>query len=182
MDQADGSVAAVGDDWRIRFERRLKHTVDAVWTAIIGPGRMSRWFDQTQMPDPLKVGAVIRFHHEAAAMDSAGRITALAAPRLIEWLWSGPLGPGNLIRWELQPEPDGCRLIMSLRLQDSTILARSMAGWHICLDRMEIMLDGGDEPGMPGWPTLFERYAAQVQAEGVKTAQLGAPPKPRTTP
>jgi uncharacterized protein YndB with AHSA1/START domain len=179
MDGRDGAVLKVDGEWEIRFERRLNHPADKVWAAITGPGQMSRWFDETHFPEPLEVGAVIRFHHAVINADSQGRITALDPPRLIEWLWSGLFGPANPIRWEITPEPQGCRLVMSQRMNDPALLGRSTAGWHVCLDRMQAILDGGDAgSNMDGWPALFERYSAALRAAGVTTPQLGAPPRP----
>ncbi|MDB5461471.1 MAG: hypothetical protein JWO72_3212 [Caulobacteraceae bacterium] len=182
MDGRDGVVLQVGGEWEIRFERRLEHPAEQVWAAITGPGQMSRWFDRTQMPDPLAAGTVIRFHHEAAGMDSEGHITALDPPRLIEWLWSGPSGAANPIRWVIRPESGGCRLVMSQRVKDPAMLARSAAGWHACLGRMQDVLDGGHGGGMEAWPVLFERYCAELRASGVTTPQLGAPPTPPPKP
>jgi uncharacterized protein YndB with AHSA1/START domain len=77
MDGREGALLKVDGDWEIRFERRLRHRPEQVWAAITGPGAMSRWFDETIMPDPLAVGASIRFTHSYAGMESHGEITAL---------------------------------------------------------------------------------------------------------
>src|SRR5579872_4392981 len=65
MDERDGALLKQGDNWEIRFERRLRHPPQTVWDTITAPGAMSRWFDETVMPDPLTVGATIRFIHNA---------------------------------------------------------------------------------------------------------------------
>lgn len=179
MDGREGVLLKVGDDWEIRFERRLRHSPERVWAAITGPGEMSRWFDETFMPDPLKVGATIRFVHTYVGMESHGEITALDPPRLIEWLWIGGFGPASRMRWEIEPEGDGCRLVMRQQVADPPVTARSMAGWHKCLDRMQAILDGGEEkPDFQAWLKLFEEtYKPKVLAAGLTVPQAGAPPR-----
>ncbi len=179
MDGREGAILKIDGDWVIRFERRLKHAPERVWRAITGPGEMSRWFDQTEMPQPLKVGAVIRFYHSVVDQWSEGLITDLDPPRVIEWLWSSGFGPTNPMRWDITPEPDGCRLVMRQTVGDEVIIARTTAGWHVCLDRMQAAIeDAPDSGGMDVWLPRFEIYKARLPGLGVTTPQAGAPPKP----
>jgi uncharacterized protein YndB with AHSA1/START domain len=144
---------------------------------------MSRWFDETHMPEPLAVGASIRFVHGQVGVESRGEITALDPPRLIEWLWIGGFGPASRMRWEIEPDGDGSRLVMRQQVADPPVAARSMAGWHKCLDRMQAILDGGEEPrDFEAWLKLFEEtYKPKVLAAGLTTPQVGAPePKTRS--
>jgi uncharacterized protein YndB with AHSA1/START domain len=177
MDGREGVLLKVDGDWEIRFERRLRHSPEQVWAAITAPGAMSRWFDETAMPNPLAVGAAIRFTHKAVGMESRGEITALDPPRLIEWLWIGGFGPASRMRWEIEPDGEGSRLIMRQQVADPPVTARSMAGWHKCLDRMQAMLDGGEEkPDFAAWLKLFEEtYKPKVLEAGLTAPQVGAP-------
>lgn len=179
MDGREGVLLKIGGEWEIRFERRLRHTPAKVWAAITAPGAMSRWFDETIMPDPLEVGAVIRFTHNAVGMESQGEITALEPERLIEWNWIGGFGPASRMRWEIEPDGEGSKLIMRQEVADPPVTARSMAGWHKCLDRMEAILDGREEkPDVEAWLRLFEEtYKPKVLAAGLTTPQAGAPPR-----
>jgi uncharacterized protein YndB with AHSA1/START domain len=177
MDGRQGVLLQVDGEWEIRFERRLRHPPQKVWAAITAPGAISRWFDETHMPDPLEVGATIRFTHSYVGMESHGEITALDPPHLIEWTWIGGFGPASRLRWEIQPDGDGSRLIMRQQVADPPVTARSMAGWHKCLDRMEAILDGGEETSdFEAWLKLFEEtYKPKVLAAGLTVAQVGAP-------
>jgi uncharacterized protein YndB with AHSA1/START domain len=181
MDARYGAILKHDDSWEIRFERRLAHPAQAVWDAITGPGRMSLWFDRTEFPVPLEIGGVIRFFHDAVGLESRGRITALDPPRLIEWMWSSNFTPDQLMSWRIEPEGEGCRLILRQRMGDVTLVGRTTAGWHVCLDRMAAVLDGrpaGDH--MTGWSPLFEHYKGVLKAMGVSEEQQGAPPKVAT--
>ena len=183
MDGRDGAILQIDGAYEILFERRLKHPPQKVWDAIAGPGQMSRWFDKTEMPDPLAEGAEIRFYHSFGDQWSTGKITRLEPGQRIEWLWTAGFGPATPISWEIIPEPEGCRLVMRQRLDDPAILGRTAAGWHVCLDRMQAAIEGTPDPGgMDYWLPLFERYKMDVAAAGITTPQLGAPPKPPTKP
>ena len=181
MDGREGELLKTDGGWTMRFERRLDPAPDKVWTAIVGPGAMSRWFDETHMPDPLEVGANIRFVHAQFGMESRGEITALDPPRLIEWLWVSDFGPASRMRWEIKADGGGSRLILSQAVSDPPVTSRTMAGWHKCLDRMEAVLEGGGEPGGKTWLDLFETvYKPKVLAAGLTVPQVGAP-EPKTT-
>jgi uncharacterized protein YndB with AHSA1/START domain len=177
MDGREGVLLKHGDTYEIRFERRLRHAPGKVWTAITAPGGMSRWFDETHMPDPLAVGATIRFVHSHLGTESQGEITALDPPRLIEWLWIGGFGPASRMRWEIEPDGPGSRLIMRQQVADPSVTARALAGWHRCLDRMQAVLDGREEPPAAGeWQRLFEAvYKPKVAAAGLTAPQAGKP-------
>jgi uncharacterized protein YndB with AHSA1/START domain len=177
MDAREGAILKTGQGWEIRFERRLGHAPQKVWNAIVGPGQMSRWFDRTEFPAKLEVGATIRFFHDAFGMESQGRITRLEPPRLIEWMWTAAFAPDQLMSWEIVSEPDGCRLILRQQIADESLLGRTTAGWHVCLDRMQAALDDEASPShMSSWPALFEHYKAVLKGLGLQVEQQGAPP------
>ena len=113
-------------------------------------------------------------------MESQGEITALDPPRLIEWLWIGGFGPASRMRWEIEPDGDGSRLILRQQVADPPVTARTLAGWHKCLDRLQAILDGGEEkPDFAEWIRLFEDvYKSKVLAAGLTAPQAGAPEPP----
>jgi uncharacterized protein YndB with AHSA1/START domain len=176
MDAHDGALLKTEDGWEIRFERRLNHSPRKVWDAIVGPGQMSLWFDRTEFPDPIAVGGVIQFFHDTVNLRSQGRITALEPPVLIEWLWSSDFTPDQLMSWRIQPEGEGSRLIVRQRIVDESLIGRTAAGWHVCLDRMQAILDGrpADEH-MARWPELFDRYKSVLTRQGMGVEQQGVP-------
>jgi hypothetical protein len=92
-------------------------------------------------------------------------------------MWTAAFAPDQLMSWEIIPETDGCRLILRQQIADESLLGRTTAGWHVCLDRMQAILDGQTAAEhMSSWPPLFEHYKAVLAGLGVKTEQQGAPP------
>ncbi|HVY34473.1 MAG TPA: SRPBCC domain-containing protein [Caulobacteraceae bacterium] len=176
-----GTVVATGDHWLIRFERPFGLPQDRVWTALVGPGQMNRWFDRTEMPVELKLGLVIRFVHERLGLQSLGLITALDPPRLIQWEWSGPFGAPSTVRWALAPDGDRCIVTLTQTIEDPSLLARTLAGWDLCLDRLDAVLTGQSSSAGGGrWPALFDDYRELVATLGIAAEQQGAPPSGAT--
>ena len=85
------------------------------------------------------------------------------APRALEYDWGG----GD-IRWELEPLGGGTRLTLWANI-DRRYISMGAAGWHICLDVLDRLLDGqpigriaGPEAmRFGGWQRLNAEYAKQ---------------------
>ncbi|MEE6259721.1 SRPBCC family protein [Plantactinospora sonchi] len=99
---ADGTVEATPDGWRVRFARQLTQPAETVWATLLGPdpGR------------PATVGDVPPAGFTTEAFP-AGGITALDAPRLLEYAWPATGRPLGRIRWELTAGTGhGARLVL----------------------------------------------------------------------
>jgi uncharacterized protein YndB with AHSA1/START domain len=143
--------------YELRFERRLAHSVAKVWRAISEPEQLRAWFPAA-VDMALTPGARLRFElprdaqarHDIpdAEMTSYGEVTAVDPPRLLEYTWSG-----EILRWELEPTDDGCRLRFTNVFDDREIAAGDGAGWHVALESLGTVLDGRDVDR----PALFDR-------------------------
>jgi uncharacterized protein YndB with AHSA1/START domain len=146
------------DDGRfeLRFARHLAHPIDKVWRAITDPEQLRAWFPAAVDMD-LAVGAKLRFEltpeaqqrHEIPDEDmtSYGEVVAVDPPRLLEYTWSG-----EILRWELEPTADGCRLRLTNVFDDRAMAADDGAGWHVALEALGMALDGRevDRPALFG--------------------------------
>jgi uncharacterized protein YndB with AHSA1/START domain len=143
--------------FELRFERRLAHPVAKVWRALTDPEHLRAWFPASVDMD-LTPGAKLRFElvPEAQArhglsdedMTSYGEMTTVEPPRLLEYTWSG-----EILRWELEPTADGCRLRFTDVFDDRAIAADDGAGWHVALEALDTALDGRDVDSL----ALFDR-------------------------
>jgi uncharacterized protein YndB with AHSA1/START domain len=143
--------------FELRFERRLAHPVAKVWRALTDPEHLRAWFPASVDMD-LTPGAKLRFElvPEAQArhglsdedMTSYGEMTTVEPPRLLEYTWSG-----EILRWELEPTADGCRLRFTDVFDDRAIAADDGAGWHVALEALGAALDGRDVDRL----ALFDR-------------------------
>jgi uncharacterized protein YndB with AHSA1/START domain len=144
------------DDGRsvLRFQRRLAHPVDKVWSAITQPAHLANWFP-SQVEMDFRIGGKLRFvfaHGEGPTLD--GEILELDPPHVFAYSWDD-----SVLRFELLPEADGCTLVFTHTFADRPAAASFAAGWTACLDHLDALLDG--KPGevtSPPWQELHEDY------------------------
>jgi uncharacterized protein YndB with AHSA1/START domain len=140
--------------FRLRFERHLRHAPDRVWAALTDPAELERWFGPAEID--LRQGGTITLFKGADELFSRGEVTEVDPPRLLEHT-SDVFG---LLRWELEPEGDGTRLVfVATTAMGEEWLTRTLAGWHAILDQLATGLAGDpaeDEPQQ--WETIHHRY------------------------
>ena len=148
-----GALIDANGQWILRFERHLAHPIDKVWRAIAEPEHRDRWFPQRIQGD-FEVGAKVQFVDDPniPAEGFGGRWTAIDPPHLLEMEWGT-----DVLRIELAPDGDGCRLALLDRLTDVEHAARTAAGWHVCLDALSAEVDGRPIPEMDE-ATFYEHH------------------------
>ncbi len=165
----DGTLERRGDTQVIRFERRLDHPVERVWRALTEPSEIAAWLALAEL-DLAEGGRVVlswqNTDTEGNTAVARGTVSALDPPRLLEL----DTDIHGRLRWELEPDGDGTLLTFTVEAQlPEEYELEVLAGWHIHLDHLEHVLDGGtiDWPNwssdhMPEW----ERIRASYEASG----------------
>jgi uncharacterized protein YndB with AHSA1/START domain len=154
-----GTYAEIENRPALRFERRIAHPIEDVWRAVTDPEELAHWFPAAVTIDELRAGAPLRFAFPGDAFPpSDGEITDCEPPRRFAFDW----GEEHL-SFELEPIAEGTRLRFTHVLSARDQAARDAAGWHICLDKLEERLQGGDPeaPGTEQTPEhklLYEEY------------------------
>lgn len=147
-----GSIRKTTDGYEATYERLLRHPPEKVWQALTDPAHIKQWFVRTEI-DP-RVGGRIVEHHDHVGLSMAGEITRFDPPKTFEHTWwgEGPKDqPDSRVLWEIHREGEGSRLVMTYWLRSLEGVTGQMAGWHICLDVLEAVLDGTD-PDLHGPP------------------------------
>jgi len=91
------------------------------------------------------------------AAGKTGEVTELDPPRLLAWAWGG-----ELFRFELRPDGDGCVLTFTHVFDDRSLAAQHAAGWETYFKRLDAHLEGAflpEEDAHEGAAELQERYA-----------------------
>jgi uncharacterized protein YndB with AHSA1/START domain len=158
--QADGVHEKRDGKDVLRFERRLDHPVEAVWSAITEPSKLIGWLGEVDV-DLVEGG---RFTVRWLNTDEEGNravmhatITDLDESRLLET--SGDIH--GVLRWELRPEGEGTRLNFSSKLSlPDEYRTQVLAGWHLHLDALAETLAGGeaDLVEIHDWERVHELY------------------------
>jgi uncharacterized protein YndB with AHSA1/START domain len=156
-----------GEKWTLVLVRELRHAPEKVWLALTDPAHLREWapFD----PDGSlgTVGTVMLTTVAAPVPQvSQTRVTRADAPRVLEYNWGD-----QDIRWELEVFGGGTRLTL-LHAIDRNFIAMGAAGWHICIDVLDRLLDGTPVGRIVGsaamkcdWPRLYAEYARQFGIE-----------------
>ncbi|MFG1686523.1 SRPBCC family protein [Nonomuraea sp. NPDC049269] len=153
---------AAEDRWTLVFTRDLRHPPEKVWAALTEPDQLAAWAPYTADRDLSKAGdATITMIDDEHPQDLAAEVLRAEPPTLLEYT----LGT-DLLRWELVATDTGARLTLRHTVQDRDWLPKVAAGWHICLDVAEKLLEGRPIPPIRGaaavdfgWSELNDLYA-----------------------
>jgi uncharacterized protein YndB with AHSA1/START domain len=155
--------------WQLRFTRTLAHPVDKVWRAITEPEHLAHWFPTT-IEGRREAGAPLRFTlPEGQEPPFDGEMLSYQPPSLMEFRWGT-----DIVRLELQPSGEGTVLTLLDTLDERGKGARDGAGWHTCLDALELELHGDTDArnALDRWHAVAPHY---VESFGPEAATIGPP-------
>jgi uncharacterized protein YndB with AHSA1/START domain len=161
----DGKLIEVGGDRvGVRFERKLAHPPERVWRAVTETEELAKWFPaRPEIGGERRVGAALTFTYPGnEEPPETGEIVELDEPRVFAFTWrpGAEAGEPQLLRFELEPDRDGTRLVFTHELPRPDA-AKVAAGWELCLDDLEAALAGESRAELPEgrWSELHEAYA-----------------------
>jgi uncharacterized protein YndB with AHSA1/START domain len=154
-----------GDKWTLVLVRELRHSPENVWQALTDPAQLREWAPFDADASLGTAGAAVKLTTVGAPtpMVSETTITRADAPRRLEYTWGG-----FEMRWELEAVGGGTRLTLWTNI-DRRFISMGAAGWHVCLDVLDLLLSGqpigrivGPEAmKFDGWQRLNTEYARQ---------------------
>ena len=140
----DGVVTRRGATYDIVFERRLKQPIERVWAAITVPERIADWFTPVSFDPDLRLGAKVLISFGPADTVVA-EVVGLDPPRVFAYRELQPSGQNPILRFELEPDGAGTRLVFSqtgLGGKSREGMATNSAGWHEFLDALVEVVAG----------------------------------------
>ena len=148
----------------LRFERRIGRDIEQVWRTLTTPERLADWLAPAEVE--LKEGGALAFHFPNGFVNR-GHVRRVEPPRLLEHTWSENEPPMSLVRWELEPEGDGCRLVLVHSFHQPpprSALITTAASWHLMLDRLPGAVSGqAAEWSRDEWQALHDWYAEKFR-------------------
>ncbi|OME86261.1 activator of Hsp90 ATPase 1 family protein [Paenibacillus sp. FSL A5-0031] len=147
------SITQAENGYSVRFERNLKHAVESVWSMLTDNEKLAQWFPELHVAD-LREGGLIKFDMQNGQFEEMA-ITRLKALSVLEFTWAE-----DIVRFELDAEPEGCRLVLIEKLTQITAhTPRDIAGWDVCLDVIEALLDGNTIASRKDvWKMKYDKY------------------------
>ena len=153
------------------FVRDLRHPPERVWTALTEPDELRGWSPYTADRSLARQGDVTLTMFAGAEKEAdelPAAVIRAEPPHVLEYT----LGEDRLL-WELEPSGAGTRLTLSHTVGGPDWIPKVAAGWHICLDVAERLLDGspvtpirGADAMEHGWQALHDAYAERLGIEG----------------
>ena len=153
--------------WTLVFTRVLRHAPDRVWTALTDPAELAAWAPFDTERDLGTIGSTtLTMAGSPPGEESTNQAEVRIAdrPRVLEYTWGT-----DLLRWELEPMGSGTKLVLFHTISDREWGPKVAAGWHICLDVAERMMDGdpvgrivADDARNHGWEGLKDAYAGKL--------------------
>ncbi|HVF38931.1 MAG TPA: SRPBCC family protein [Gemmatimonadaceae bacterium] len=158
---------SIRNDNTLVFTRDLEHPLERVWAALTDRKELKQWAPFNADRDLGEAGEATLTMADAggATGDDVHAVVHRAeAPTLLEYTW----GP-DLLRWELVPIANGTRLTLHHTVEDRTWVSKIAAGWHICIDVMDHLLEGkpvgrvvSTDAMEHGWEKLNDLYGKQL--------------------
>jgi len=155
-----------GDKWTLILARELRHSPEKVWQALTEPAHLREWAPFVVDGSLGAAGSTVNLTWMGTPKPQETTVTRADAPRLLEY---------SDIRWELEPSGGGTRLTLWHSI-DRRYISWGAAGWHICFDVLDRLLNGTpighfvgvDAMKFEGWKRLCAEYAEQFGAETPK--------------
>lgn len=133
-----GVVTRTGDTFDLAYVRRIPKPIEKVWAAITVPERIADWFAIVDIDPRLGGHYRIRFSPEDTPIE--GEIVEFDPPRRLTHTWPDEGHPAALVRYELEPDGEGC--ILRFSQSDVPVMwIDSVAGWHLFLDAIPGAVD-----------------------------------------
>lgn len=162
----DATLTYVNGEPTLRFERRLRHAPAKVWRSVTDPAELKHWFPAA-VETELRPGAPMRFvFPEEAPVDATweGEVLEVDEPKVFMFRWGQ-----DVLRIELIPDGDGCRLVFTQTIGGGQIgflgAGRTAAGWDTCLDQLVAELDGTSAPERTDWLTPMTHYIEKFRLD-----------------
>jgi uncharacterized protein YndB with AHSA1/START domain len=151
-----------GEKWTLILVRELRHPPEKVWQALTDPAHLREWAPFVADESLGAVGKVnLTWVGTPQAIETS--VTRAEAPHVLDY--------GDM-RWQLEASGAGTRLTLWHSI-DRRYVSWGAAGWHICFDVLDHLLDGQPIGRIAGpdavkygeWQRLRAEYAKQFGIE-----------------
>jgi uncharacterized protein YndB with AHSA1/START domain len=140
----NAAFGAILDDGTLRFERLLPGPIERVWDYLTQRDLLARWIAPFALPSTP--GATFE-HRWDGGGTLTGRIRIYDAPSVLEYDWNEGSAPGGpieftVVRFELTPQGENVKLVLTHRLLPRNSYGTVAGGWHAHTDALIAALRG----------------------------------------
>ena len=146
------TIQKENDIYTARYERHLHHSVEAVWSMLTENEKLQQWFTELQIVD-LRKGGLIKFDMQDGTFIDM-QILDYEPLKVLAFEWDK-----DIARFELSSVSGGCQLTFIETITSITEhTPRDLAGWHVCLDVIEALLDDRSINRKDEWEVWYVKY------------------------
>ena len=125
----------------VRIEDRYDTGIDDLWSAIIDPDRLARWYGRVE--GDLRLGGEFRLFVDGSGWDGVGRVEACEPPRRLQVRTKESAEPyEEVIEATLTPDGDQTILVIEARGMPLDKVAFYGAGWQLHAEDLAAYLAG----------------------------------------
>lgn len=145
-------ITQADQGYTAKFIRQLAHPVEKVWAMLTENDKLQQWFEELKIED-LKKGGTISFNmgdEEFKKME----ILEYEEGELLGFEWAE-----DQVTFQLQEDQNLTKLTMIENIKKLTPqTAKDLAGWHVCLDVIEALLDEQEIDRSSEWEKEYPEY------------------------
>ena len=157
------------------FVREIHHSPEKVWSAMIEAEKIPKWAPYAPDRDLDVTGPVnLRMIDGSEPELYESEVYEVVPVKKLKYSW----GDSGVLCWELEPCAIGTKLTLRHTVENPEWIVPSAAGWHMCLDFAEILLDGytlgpivGEAVMQYGWPQLAEHYGEILGVDKIEKSE-----------
>ncbi len=125
----------------MRIEDRYDTGIDDLWSAIVDPDRLARWYGRVE--GDLRLGGEFRLFVDGSGWDGVGRVEACEPPRRLQVRTKESTEPyEEVIEATLTPDGDQTILVIEARGMPLDKVAFYGAGWQLHAEDLAAYLAG----------------------------------------
>ena len=163
---AEISCDSDGENSTLHFQRNLAHSPEAVWRALTDARQLQKWTPYSIDRNIDTEGPALLTMNDGSEPPTYDiTVTRVVSGKLVEYTWGE-----SILVWEVEATASGSKVTLHHTVPNPEWVTPSAAGWHMCFDLAELMLNGvewgelapfvGAAAMEYGWEKLAEHYAS----------------------
>ncbi|RNF39470.1 SRPBCC domain-containing protein [Planococcus salinus] len=154
-------IVRKGPGFKATFKRELKHDVKAVWDMLTKNDKLQQWFSELKVEKLGKDGLIVFDMGDGTVENMA--ITDYREGQVMAFEWGE-----DDVRFELTPKNGSTELRLIETINKLTPhTPKDLAGWHVCLDTIEAVLENEEFRREEEWNEWYPEYKRLLESMSV---------------
>lgn len=151
-------VVKAESGYKATFVRKFAQSTDEVWAMLTENPKLQQWFSELTIED-LRKGGNIKFDLGNEEFENMA-ILDYEEGHMLAFEWGE-----DQVRFELSPDGGGTRLeLVETITKIIPHTAKDLAGWHVCLDAIEALLEGKEIAREEEWNKEYPEYQRLLES------------------